>query len=76
MAFSALDRYAEAAQAYVRALDINPAFVDARLNLGIVYREMGENVHAADSFRRVLDQEPDHPLAKQNLEEMQLLRAA
>ena len=76
MACCAIDQTDQAAAAYRKALEINPKFVDAQLNLGITLREVGQFAEAEECFQKVLDLDATHPLAKQNLEEIKITRAA
>lgn len=58
---------AGAKRAYSRALEIDPAHVDARLNLGRMLHESGDVKAAEAHYRRALDQGGDHPTAWFNL---------
>jgi len=51
-------RAAEAIPWFERALESSPAFVEARLNLGIAYQESGQRDRARDAYRQVLAQAP------------------
>ena len=64
-------RLKEAENAYVEVLEMSEYFVPARLNLGILYRQLGENRKAEDCFKKVLDVAPFGEvgtMARQNLE--------
>ena len=44
----------EAAQHYKRALEIDPSFQAARINLGILFSKLGDHERAADTLRQAL----------------------
>jgi len=54
-------RGVEAREAFERALDRAPHYVDARYNLGLVLIRLGEPRAAAEELRRVVDERPDDP---------------
>jgi tetratricopeptide (TPR) repeat protein len=58
---------AGARRAYARALEADPAHVDARLNLGRMLHEAGDVKAAESHYRRALDHGGDHPTAWFNL---------
>lgn len=74
MVLRALDRDAEALAAFVRALDLRPADVDARVGLAETLANLGEKDRAADDFRLVLAEDPNNVRARFGLAE-QLLAA-
>lgn len=47
--------YRTAAEAYERAVQIDPTFADAFLELGYTLRELNENVRAVDAFEKYLE---------------------
>lgn len=49
-----------AAASFQRALQLNPHYVEARLNLAIVYNEMGRYEDALREFRAEEHRDPDH----------------
>ncbi len=49
-----------AAACFQRALQLNPQYVEARLNLAIVYNEMGRYDEALREFRSDQPRDPDH----------------
>ena len=49
---------------YERARRIKPARANVLLNLGVLYEDRGEYEKAADCYRQVLAQYPNHPRAK------------
>lgn len=56
-----------AKRAYRKALDANPAHVEARINLGRLLDEDGEPEAAAEHFRIVLELDPENATASFNL---------
>jgi cytochrome c-type biogenesis protein CcmH/NrfG/DNA-binding transcriptional MerR regulator len=60
-------RYAEAADAYRRALEIDPDFADAHCNLGAVRFNQDRRGAARACFERALEIDPEHPEAHLNL---------
>ncbi|MGA1370405.1 MAG: tetratricopeptide repeat protein [Pseudomonadales bacterium] len=58
---------ARAAEAYRRAIDIDPANVDAHVNLGRLAQLGGDLMEAIDCYRRALAFAPSHALALYNL---------
>lgn len=52
-----------AAEAFARAVERAPWFVDARYNLGLVQLRLGRPAEARQNFRRVVDERPDDPEA-------------
>jgi len=57
----------DARDAYRRALELDPAHVDARLNLGRLLQESGRIAEAEAHYRAVLDGEGPTPTAAYNL---------
>ncbi|MFK8020980.1 MAG: sulfotransferase [Pseudomonadales bacterium] len=53
-------RHDEAQAALNTALEINPNYVPALFNLGVVLEELGEWNKASDLFKRILELEPEH----------------
>jgi tetratricopeptide (TPR) repeat protein len=62
-----LDDLREAADAYRQALELDPAFADAHLNLGRLLHEAGKTVEAEGHYRRALESRPEDPTARFNL---------
>jgi len=52
-----------AVQAFLRAVNVEPRFVEAWTNLGFSYRKTGDNQKALDAYRRALDLRPDFKFA-------------
>lgn len=57
---SQLSRLDEAVQSYIRAIRIDPQFIDARQNLGLVYIQQKQYSKALESFQEVLRVDPNH----------------
>jgi len=66
-AYAEAGRYAEAEQAYSRALSINPDHVDATSNLGVIYYRQGRSADAETLFRKVLADHPEDAEIRYNL---------
>jgi tetratricopeptide (TPR) repeat protein len=62
-----LDDPREAADAYRQALELDPAFADAHLNLGRLLHEAGKTIEAEAHYRRALEARPEDPIALFNL---------
>ncbi|WP_338467233.1 sulfotransferase [Novosphingobium sp. ZN18A2] len=58
-----LARPADAMAELHRALDLDPAYVPALLNLGNLHEDMGNVQDARDAYTRALQAAPGHPLA-------------
>lgn len=52
---------AEAIQHYLKALSLQPNYVEARLNLGTIYMEQGRLADAAEEFERAYELSPKNP---------------
>ena len=65
--FYQLAREAEAAEQYLRALDLDPEFAEAWNNLGNALVAIGKPDDAVRAYRRALTLEPDYPDAHCNL---------
>jgi tetratricopeptide (TPR) repeat protein len=59
--------YAEAIEAYVQAVEVDPEFSDAHCNLGSVYFNQNRKGLARECFLRALEVEPTHLEAHLNL---------
>ncbi len=59
------EKFVDAIFHYRRALERYPGYSQARYNMGIVLRKMGERAMAADEFRRFVRDDPFHPLARE-----------
>jgi tetratricopeptide (TPR) repeat protein len=57
----------EAEHAYVRALDLDPAHVQANINLGRLHHSQNRLADAETHYRRALDAQPDNATALFNL---------
>jgi tetratricopeptide (TPR) repeat protein len=62
-AFSALQRFEEAENAFLKVVEIDPAMVDARVNLGNCYRKSGRSAQAMPHYDHALAIDPQHKLA-------------
>jgi tetratricopeptide (TPR) repeat protein len=60
-------RGSEAADAYRRALELDPSLSAAHTNLGILHYRRGERVEARAHFERALALDPDQPEARYDL---------
>lgn len=67
MAFDAL-RYAEAAEAFRKAVAANPKSIVARVNLGAALAQSGKSSEAIEQYREVLRLSPNNATAHDNLE--------
>ena len=54
------------------ALELRPGFVPALLNLGNLREDLGQREEAAHAYRRVLEADPDNPLALARLATLSL----
>ena len=61
------DSWDEARRAYQEALRLQPAFVEAHINLGLLHHNTGDFIEAETSYRRALQCGPESPLAHFNL---------
>lgn len=57
----------QAAEAYRRAVDAAPGWVEARINLGTTLYQMGQMESALEQFTKAVDLEPKNALAEFNL---------
>ncbi len=55
-----LERHAEARAAFIQALALDPQWVPARYNLGLLHEEFGEREAALEQFEHVLALDPEH----------------
>lgn len=61
------NRWAEAIEAYERALELEPEYADAYCNLGAVRYNQGQRAEARRAFEACLEREADHVEANFNL---------
>jgi tetratricopeptide (TPR) repeat protein len=59
--------YYEAVTAYKRAIDLDPASVEARMGLGEVYEDKGLYKEAIEEYRKVMEADANHTGALYNL---------
>jgi tetratricopeptide (TPR) repeat protein len=52
---------------YLAAIKVNPKYVEAHLNLGMAYTQLGMDARAIEEFKTVLEMEPNNQEAKLNL---------
>lgn len=69
-----IGRYAEAEKLYIRAVELQPGFYSAYLNLSAVYRETGQLEKAVECCNRVLESNKEHPQAFVALSKIELAR--
>jgi tetratricopeptide (TPR) repeat protein len=70
LAYGELDRPEEAMACFREALAINPHYLKARINLAFCLMEKDEIGEARSELERALETDPDHPLAKSALAEL------
>jgi len=58
------EKYVDALFHYRRALERYPGYSQARYNMAIVLRKMGERAMAVENFRQFVEDDPFHPLAR------------
>lgn len=61
------DTLEQAADAYRRALDLDPSLAAAHTNLGNIYHRLGRKADARAHYERALALDPDQPEARYNL---------
>jgi peroxin-5 len=59
--FDNLDLYDEAIDAHEKALELNPDYYKAWVNLGITYRHIGDLDRAEESYNKALKSNPNMP---------------
>ncbi len=59
--------YYEAVNAYKKAIELDPFFLDARMGLGEIYEEKGLYKDAIAEYKKVVEAEPNHTGAHYNL---------
>jgi tetratricopeptide (TPR) repeat protein len=65
-----LDRFEEALASLDVAVRMTPDLPSARYNRGFALLELGRRDEAIDDFRRVLQLDPEHRLARARLEDL------
>lgn len=63
-------KYAEAAQAFEKAIELNPKSAEARNELGFVYLKLRRGNDAVESLKKAIDVKPDDPTLHRNLGEI------
>ncbi len=71
VALSKLGNKEEAIRAYVKTVKLEPSFIGARINLGILYYDQQEIEKAVDQFRDVLIYDPKNARAHSALQQIQ-----
>ncbi len=67
LVYHSLNRYAEAAALYEKAVKIRPGYYEAHNNLGCSFRELGQREEAIAEFKRTLELKPGYATAYYNL---------
>ena len=62
-------RIDDAKQDFENAAANDPHHIDARLRIAAILHETGDSKQAAAAWRKVLDVDPEHRLARRRLEE-------
>ncbi|MBM86891.1 MAG: hypothetical protein CMQ41_00780 [Gammaproteobacteria bacterium] len=62
-----LEQHNKAIIQYRRAIELNPNFIDARINLGVVYKVLGNYDEAITEYRRAIDLNPQEFNALNNI---------
>jgi Tfp pilus assembly protein PilF len=60
-------RFADAIEAYSKALEIDPNNVNVRVDMGTCYRSIGKPERAAEEYRKAISINPNHANAHRNL---------
>ncbi len=63
-------KYDSALFYFDQVLTLQPDYIDAVFNRGVCYEEMGEKEKAIETYRKVLDQNPQYTLAAKGLERL------
>ncbi len=66
IAFAQIDSSAQAIRALRRSVQIDPAYIDAWSQLGILYNSAGQIAQSDSAYERVLQIDPDNPLVNNN----------
>jgi len=61
------ENYTKAEERYRRALELNPKYIEAMVNLGSVLSDLGRDEDAIDMFEKALAQDPEDCKARSNL---------
>jgi Tfp pilus assembly protein PilF len=67
MVFEREEESGQALEAYRRALEIRPDYVDAHLNLANLFMKKGFDAEAEEHYQAVLEQQPQHAAVYNNL---------
>jgi protein O-mannosyl-transferase len=63
-----------AADKYIQAIRIDPIFIEAHHNLGLIYMRQNDYTRAVDAFTEVLRQDPKHVSSNLNLARIYMTR--
>lgn len=63
-----------ASQYFSKALDVDPTHDEARIGLGLIYRDLRDYENAKHCFRQVIAHEPENAVARLNLSFLWLLQ--
>jgi len=66
---SVVDNLAE--EEFLKAIELDPTHVDARLYLSMLYTDMGELQKACEQLRKILKIDPSHRGAREFLERIE-----
>ncbi len=59
--------YVKAIEAYKRAIELDPNYIEAYNNLGILYQEIGDDHSAYETYQRLINVNPDYEKVYNNL---------
>ena len=62
--------YSRALHCFQRAIAVRPGYVSAQYQLGVAWEMLGDKDKALDCWRKTLELEPEHKMAKQNVERL------
>lgn len=65
-AYTVMEKFAEAKEAFVKGLELNPKSVEILLNLGNIYRRLDEPNEAFKCYEKIIAIEPNNHRAKFN----------
>ena len=71
VAWCSQESYEEGAESFLKAIAVNPNYVDPRLNLAFLYEKMDRKVEAICAFRDVLRVDPPNVIAVEGLRRLE-----